>query len=227
MSVTVPASKSPPQPSQRAIAAIIGFEVTDEASYLRFASRPTWPGAMSGVTIGIGYDLGGHPPIRQDWVGLLPSSQIMRLAAELGVYGHDAEAAAHGLHDIVVPFAAAITVFKRSTLPRYTARTLAAFPGCGDLHPDCFGALVSLVYNRGESMDGDRRNEMRLVRHALAAGKPEDVPEYIRDMKRLWRGADGEPLPGMAGLIRRREEEAVLFEAGLLPPAGEPQAAVA
>jgi hypothetical protein len=44
--------------SERAIQLIVYFEVTDEATYRRKYQRPVWPGLNSGVTIGIGYDVG-------------------------------------------------------------------------------------------------------------------------------------------------------------------------
>ena len=112
-----------------------------------------------------------------------------------------------GLHDIVVPWDAAVAVFRARTLPRELARTLATFPGAERLSGDSLGALVWLVYNRGADLDGPRRTEMRGIRDALAEGRPEDVPQLIRSMKRLW--------PNTRDLCDRRDGEALLFEAGL------------
>ena len=42
--------------------------------------------------------------------------------------------------------------------------TLKAFPGANELHPDAFGALVSLVFNRGAAVTGKNREEMKNIR---------------------------------------------------------------
>jgi GH24 family phage-related lysozyme (muramidase) len=78
------------------------------------------------------------------------------------------------------------------------------------LHPDAQGALVSLVFNRGAAMQGDRRREMREVRDAVASTtlpteeKLRSIAASILSMKRLW--------PDTLGLRRRRDAEAKLVE---------------
>jgi GH24 family phage-related lysozyme (muramidase) len=74
--------------------------------------------------------------------------------------------------------------------------------------PDRLGALVSLTYNRGASYDtpGARYKEMRNIKSHMTAEDFERIPGDIRAMKRLW--------PGVAGLRKRREREARLFEQG-------------
>jgi hypothetical protein len=196
-----------PQPSDRAVAALIGWEVGDRAEYEKTEARPTWPGDDSGVTIGIGYDLGYEPAIRDDWGPHLPADVVQRLAAVGGRIRAAAVSALAGLHDIVVPWDAAVAVFRARTLPRYVALTSATFPGAERLSGDSLGALVSLVYNRGPALDGPTRTEMRGIYDALAEGRAEDVPQLIRGMKRLW--------PHSADLCDRRDGEALLFEAGL------------
>jgi hypothetical protein len=47
-----------PTVSQKAIDLIVFYEVNDEPTYTRRYTAPTWPGGASGVTIGIGYDIG-------------------------------------------------------------------------------------------------------------------------------------------------------------------------
>lgn len=94
-------------------------------------------------------------------------------------------------------------------MPRFGHETEKAFPGAVDLHPHSQGALLSLVFNRGGSMKGDSRKEMRAIRDAIKNGEPGKVPQLIRDMKRLWVGK------GLDGLLRRRDEEADLFDVGM------------
>jgi GH24 family phage-related lysozyme (muramidase) len=85
-----------------------------------------------------------------------------------------------------------------------------AFPGVTKLPPDAQGALVSLVFNRGTSMQGHRRREMREIRDAIArtdfkmSKLLEAIATSIESMIRLWIGK------GLDGLIRRRKAEAAL-----------------
>jgi GH24 family phage-related lysozyme (muramidase) len=51
---------------------------------------------------------------------------------------------------------------------------------------------------------------MRAIAADVASGNLADIPQQFRSMKRLW-----ENQPNMAGLVRRRELEALLFEEGL------------
>ena len=59
---------------------------------------------------------------------------------------------------------------KGNLLPEYAARTRSALPNTGPLAPESFGALVSLVYNRGASFAaaGDRYAEMRAIHDCMA-----------------------------------------------------------
>jgi GH24 family phage-related lysozyme (muramidase) len=81
-----------------------------------------------------------------------------------------------------------------------------------DLPGDCAAALVSLVFNRGTSLSGDRRREMSNIQALLRTGNLKEIPNQFREMKRLW--------PQTEGLRSRRIQEADLFEGGLVP-AGE------
>ena len=78
-------------------------------------------------------------------------------------------------------------------------------------------ALVSLTFNRGASYakSGPRYREMREIRGDLNTGSFNRVPGRIRSMKRLWVG-----MPDVRGLLRRRDEEAELFEKGLSAAGG-------
>lgn len=191
-----------------AVDLIIEREVTSREIYERRFSRPTWPGGDSGVTIGVGFDLGYEPV--DELTGAfraLPAALLARLGRVLGIKGGDARAALPALADIVVPWEVALDAFTTHTLPRYAALTARAFPGAEAAPPRCFGALVSLVYNRGASLVGERRTEMATIRDLIADGRLDEVPAEFRAMKRLW--------PTVAGLRERREMEAALWEGGL------------
>ena len=98
--------------------------------------------------------------------------------------------------------------FKDVTIPTWIVRTLRIYPQAEALHPDCLGALVSLVFNRGTDLKGDRRIEMLEIQEALRDKKEGRIPNLILNMRRLW--------PNTQGLQRRREAEAKLFQEGLI-----------
>ncbi|MEK6245256.1 MAG: hypothetical protein AABM33_12255 [Pseudomonadota bacterium] len=171
-----------------------------------------WPGGDSGITIGIGYDL-GYVTVDQfesDWGERLQPGVRARLTDAVGLRAVRAKHRAPQLKDIRIRRAPAEEVFVQRTIPLYTVRTAQAFPGFEALPLDVQGALVSLVYNRGASMvddsPEDRRREMRAVRDAVAAGDLEKIADQLLAMKRLWVGK------GLAGLLTRREAEAALVE---------------
>jgi GH24 family phage-related lysozyme (muramidase) len=202
---------SPEMPA-RAVAFICREEVASREYYDAHASRPTWPGGSSGVTIGVGYDLGYESGLETDWARLLTPVQITALKPWVGVKGTAAEAAVASLNAITIPWYSAWLSFIGKSLPSYVDQTRQAFATSQALPSLCFGVLVSLVYNRGTSMTdspshpGDRQ-EMRDIREAVASGHLDAIPGLLRSMERLW------PLGN--GLRTRREQEAELFEAGL------------
>lgn len=174
-----------------------------------------WPGGQSGITIGIGYDL-GYVTVDQfesDWGGVLTKSTRARLAAVVGLRALKAKNRAASFAGVRLKRADAELVFKNKTIPQFTLRAAQAFPGFYQLALDVEGAVVSLVYNRGTSMvddsPEDRRKEMRAIRDAVAAGDLRKIAQQLRAMKRLWVGK------GLDGLIERREAEAKLVESAV------------
>ena len=207
-----------PKPSQRAIDLIIGFEVTSQAAYTKLYSHPIWPGGASGVTIGIGYDLGYASPaeIRAAWDPQVSAAMVAAMVSVAGLKGAPAKAALAGVKAAIdVPWAAASAVFGGVTLGLTSQQTSRALPNCDALSADSFGALVSLTYNRGASYTKsrdphdptDRYREMRAIQKAMAANNFAAIEGEILAMQRLW--------PGVAGLQRRRRAEAKLFKDGL------------
>lgn len=192
-----------------AVDLIVEFEVSSQAYYDRRLSRPIWPGGASGATIGVGYDL-GHQTARvilEDWHA---HAQRERLPEASGIVGEPARAAAQRLGDVVTAYGLAYAVFRDASLPAYASRTRRVFGGSGydRLPAAAQGALVSLVYNRGTSMRGDARREMRAIRDTcVPAADVECIARELRSMCRLWVGTELE-----AGLCRRRHAEAELAE---------------
>lgn len=196
--------------SERAKRLIIGFEIINKAHYI---PTPIWPGGQSGITIGIGYDVGYARPawLKDDWSSILSRTQLDLLSRACGVTGSAAKGHLAELQSIVIPFDDANRQFHNPMLKMYVAETINALPNASSLSKDCLGALVSLVYNRGPSFQakGPRYAQMRAIRVHMVKGEVKLIPAEIRSMKDIWNGK------GLDGLIRRRELEAQMFEQGL------------
>ena len=188
------------QVPDEALALILDAEGLDQPSQ--------WPGGDSGITIGVGYDLGfaTADQFEEDWSPFLSSDEVDRLKDVIGLAGEKARQRAGEFGDIKIKRADAEQVFKERTLPLYSQKTEDAFPGLDQLPANAQGALVSLVFNRGTKMDGDSRREMRAVQEAVAAGDLQEIANQIRAMKRLWVGKN------LDGLLKRRDAEADLVE---------------
>ncbi len=174
-----------------------------------------WPGGASGITIGIGYDL-GYVTVDQfeaDWGDVLSPAVRERLKPAVGLRALKAKNQAAGLADIKLKLDDAKKVFAARTIPQYQLKTKQAFPGLEKLPGDAQGALVSLVYNRGASVvdkpGEDRRKEMRAIRDAVAKRDLKEIAVQLRSMKRLWVGKN------LDGLLKRRDAEAALVESCL------------
>lgn len=192
--------------SEKARALIIEFEGCD--------SGVNYPGLQSGPTFGFGYDIGQRDvaTFTGDWKALLPPEDFAVLLTGVGLRGDAAAAFCERpeVQRITIPKEASVKVLDSRDIPAYTALTQKAFSGFDALPLDAQGALVSLVFNRGASVKGASRAEMKKIRDILAAGfnggTLTAIAEQLRAMKRLWEGKK------MGGLIRRREEEAALVE---------------
>jgi hypothetical protein len=199
---------------ERAVDLIIAHEIGSPALYQRRYRRPLWPGAHSGVTVGVGYDLGHRRAvvIAKDWQ-LHP--QAPRLASAAGVIGPPARELARTMDDVEVDWPFALQVFERTSLVEHHRIARRVF---GPRHFDRLpglaqGALVSLVYNRGGAMTGPARAEMRAIRDdCLPRDDLPCIADQLRAMLRLWIGSDIE-----RGMRKRRGDEAELV---LLAAAG-------
>jgi GH24 family phage-related lysozyme (muramidase) len=98
-------------------------------------------------------------------------------------------------------------VFEEVTVARFYALCVRTYPRFEELHPNAQPALLSLTFNRGDSMAGPRRAEMRAIRELTRAKNYAVIAGQLRAMKRIGRGTDIE-----AGMARRREAEARLVE---------------
>lgn len=217
------APSAPPVPfnlecSKAGLEKIIRFEISSQAHYESRLNRPTWPGGESGVTIGIGYDLGFNTKtqIREDWGGRIPDDNLERLLAASRVTGQNARALIAGLRDIKIPYEAAKAVFFTRSLVRFAKDTRGIYPGSEKLPADAQSMLLSLVYNRGTKLTGPARVEMNEIVKLVKNKNLKGIADQIRSMKRLWIGK------GLPGLLERRDIEADMVEnARLFYPAEE------
>lgn len=166
------------------------------------------PDSNSGITIGYGYDLGqqSEAAIEADLEGIYDRTEIDRLKACAGLRGKIARSYIHKVVDIDISKENAAILAMRLKR-RYAQQVVDIYPESIHLHPDCQGVLLSLVFNRGNDLVGERRAEMKQIQHDLANGMPEMIPARLRSMKRLWNGDRAS-----RGLVIRREKEAKFFE---------------
>lgn len=197
--------------SRRAIDLIVAFEVSSRDAYERKYRKAIWPRGQSGVTIGIGYDLkfSNKNFVDRDW-HMLPQNMRNELYSVTGLGGQEARRALKMVPSVDISWKDAESQFM--AFIQYPAgQTEGAFPNCDTLPDDCFGALVSLVYNRGpDASNTSRRKEMYEIKQLMNAQNLEAIPNRIRAMKRIWAGDKD-----AVGLLRRRDAEAALFELGL------------
>ena len=204
--------------SKKSLDLILEFEVGGgENYYNKFLKNPAWPEGQSGVTIGVGYDLGyvNKTEFSEDWKDL-PKEIFDRLYKVVGIKGYNAKNLIRGLKDITIPWELALKVFNNKTVTKFYNLTRETFPNFDNLPEDAKGGLVSLVFNRGNALEGDRRREMKLIRDGMKLVSVYDqkalsfIANQIRSMKRIWIGGSIEK-----GMSRRRDAEAKLIEESL------------
>ena len=204
--------------SKKSLDLILEFEVGGgENYYNKFLKNPNWPGEQSGVTIGVGYDLGyvNKAEFSEDWKDL-PKEVFDRLYKVVGIKGYNAKNLIRGLKDITIPWELSLKVFNNKTVTKFYNLTRQTFPNFDNLPEDAKGGLVSLVFNRGAALEGDRRREMKLIKDGMKLVSVYDqkaltfIANQIRNMKRIWIGGSIEK-----GMSRRRDAEAKLIEESL------------
>ncbi len=192
--------------SQKGLDLIVKYEISSKNYYKKFLSHPVWPGGASGITIGIGYDLGYNTAyrIRKDWQGKIDIEDLDKLLKISGKKGKAAEQSFHGVKDIYISLESAKRVFYESSLPRYAVKTRKTYPEVENLFPDAQAGLLSLIYNRGTAMKGLRRREMAAIKSLVPDMDYQGIAAQITAMKRLLEGM------GLDGLLKRRDREAEL-----------------
>ena len=197
--------------SKKAIDLIIQHEVGGRAVYEKRYQKPIWAGGDSGLTIGLGYDVGyvKEAQLFSDWQGL-NLNFLNALKKFCGVKGEVVKTMMRGeVLNVIIPYNIAYEVFVKKSIPKYYAMTKKIYPQLDELNEDTRGALVSMVYNRGAKIDGDSRKEMKAIVDLVAKKDYEGIAEEIEKSKRLWENR------GLDGLVLRREAEADLIRESL------------
>lgn len=202
-----------PQSSDAAINLIVTEEDSGAAYYARHYTHFEWPQGASGPTAGIGYDCGYSTAqqIHDDWSGFVDGATVAALMHAAGLKGGVAAefVREHGA-SVTISWDQAIAQFQQHELKKWEDKLRADLPHTDKLHGDCFGALVSIIFNRGDggfNSPGARFLEMHAIKVHMAAGEFDKIPAEILSMRRLW--------PPHKDLWNRRTHEAQLFLQGL------------
>lgn len=210
--------------SPNALKLIMDFEVGGGETYYNKKARfPIWPGGASGITIGIGVDL-GH--IKQSDFNTYiapyyPETQIEKLIGCIGITGKigspemesKLRELVESLSDCELSFQHALEIHENFTIPLYYNRTRKTFSGLDSLPEDARGAIVSLVFNRGTRLDGPKRTHMAKIGKLIELYSQKKDPnllgqmaETFIEMAEIWKGEKS-----YEGLKRRRIAEAKLI----------------
>ncbi len=198
--------------SKKGVGLIVESEISGESAYNLKYKNPIWPQSASGITVGIGYDLGymTASKIQKDWGACLSASDVSSMQAVAGIKGDAARIAlannVGGIKKVSISYENAKEIFYVNSLPAYAKYTVGIYKDVAELPPDAQAALLSIVYNRGASLSGDRRREMKNIVSLVTQKNLSGIAAEIRSMKRLWT------TPATRGLQTRREKEAVLVE---------------
>lgn len=203
----------------------IAFIALEETGGLRhyhnFTRWPHFPGYSSGITIGVGYDLrfNSEESFKTLWASHLPEEVVLELSSDIGKRGTKKRVAQLKRLGVEIPFKAAWPVFVDKTLPTFYTETESIYPSLPRLPDMCRSVLVSLVFNRGASLTGSRRSEMRAIRDILVLADNNEIDKRRRkmilvevedqliSMKRLWNPH--------SGVYKRRQAEANLWRTSL------------
>jgi hypothetical protein len=200
--------------SDRAVLLIVTEEDGDANYYLKFEEHFSYPGGISGPTVGVGYDLGQETTtsIAADWTGFIDDARIAVLQRAAGIKGSAAQqfVSAHR-GEITITWDESLKQFQAHELPKWEAIVRVHLPNTALLSGDSFGAVTSLTYNRGPCFDapGQHYAEMRNIKDHMAAKRFDLIPAEFLSMRRLW--------PVGKDLWNRRTHEALLFRDGLIP----------
>lgn len=186
---------------------IVHFEVGGASYYKKVYQRPIWARGASGVTVGIGYDLGYNTrcQIQSDWGDVLPKEMVEALKSCAGIKGSASRSHQQRIKYIVnIPLDAAMKVFIKRTVPRFAQLAKSTFKTLEKADPYIQDMMLSQTFNRGASTRGHSRRHVLWQSRACAKGQYYALPIYCRDSKVIWANQ-----PSIRkGIWRRRDAEA-------------------
>lgn len=195
-------------PSAKALSLILEYEVGGgRAYYEKYLNGPTWPGGASGMTLAIGIDCGYYTPTElREIFNFLPDNQIKAIQGASGKTGQAGKEYTGSIRNlgIKITWDQAIEIFDKYTWTKFAKLAERTFPGLDQLCDNAYGAIVSLVFNRGSSLVGDSRSEMREIKNLVPKKDYRSIALEIQKMKRIWQGK------GLDGLLARRDAESAL-----------------
>jgi len=198
------------KPSDKTLDLLLKYEVGGgKLYYEKYLSKFTWPGGASGPTIGIGIDCAYYSESELTNIfNFLKRQDIELIKGAVGKTSENGREYTKKLRaaNICVSWDMALKIFEKLTWAKFTKLAEKTFPGLGDLCPDAYGAIVSLVFNRGTSLIGEKGLEMRNIKVLIPKKDYKKIAEELRHMKRIWLNKN------LDGLIERREAEACLVE---------------
>lgn len=187
---------------------VINFETGGEQYYNKVLKRASWPGGASGVTIGIGADLGylSRKEFDDYFAKYFTDEENSRLRSVIGLKGQSAKSALSKVRNIQLSWDDAKEIFVDWTLPKFWKLTNGLWPGIDQLCENAQIALTSIVFNRGSATKGSSRKEMVNIKPLVLKKDTSGIAKEIKSMKRLWYGK------GLDGLLKRRDIEAKMVE---------------
>lgn len=177
-------------------------------------THPYWPGGNSGISIGVGWDLGQHgeSELRGVWSGL-GAATLTKLSVAAMKTGKAAQSLLQDVKSIEIPRNISAAVLEESLREVYYPMILRLLPGAQLLPTEFQVVLLSVVFNRGVALGHDpdwrtakaldTRWEMRKLQGDVARGDLFAIYIRLGTMKRIWEND-----PEQRGLpIRRKDEQ--------------------
>lgn len=166
------------------------------AYYNKFLQSPTVPDPTntdSGVTLAVGIDCGYNTPqqIRTLFSGFIPASDVELLVKCSGLKKQAAVNMLPSVKHIKLPIDSALLIFYNHTISIFSKLAYSIYPAMVNINPVEQTCIVSLVFNRGTKLDGDRRKEMKALVDAIKRDNDKEMGGLFRSMKRLWANTKG------------------------------------
>lgn len=185
---------------------IINWETGGRSYYEKYLNKFSYPGGASGPTIMIGVDCAYYNETElRNIFSFLPKKDVDLIIGCQGKTGESAKSYIKKLQHITVNWENAEKVFYSTILPKFYNLTLKVWSGTENLCESAQVALTSVIFNRGSSLNGSARSEMRNIKELINNQEYKKIADEIISMKRLWVGKN------MDGLLKRRDQEASLI----------------